>query len=435
MLGVTFAALVTHGPHRHRTVDRRRETGDRPVPSFSYVSVDDNGLELKGVATAESEEQLADVLRRQGQYLVRTAAASEGAVALSEIRLFERITRRDIIFFTNQLATVMATGVGLVEGLEDIETQTKKAALRRVVAAVRRDIEAGDSVSAALAKHPTVFNEMYVNIAKAGEATGQMERALADLVAQLEWQDELNGRIREVATYPVLVIFMLVVLSVVLVVFTIPRFMAVYERLNAQIELPLPTRVVMGISAGLRSYWPIIISGLVVLIVSVRMYAQTPDGSVTLTRMAMRIPIIGELMRKIALSRFAHFFATLHESGLEVAPSLTLVEQLIGNAYLSQQFNRAVQRVMAGESLSRALRAVGEFPPVVIQMIALGERTGRMSKALEDVRRYFDTEVDRTIKRSLTLFGPILLVILAGTFVMMALAFYLPLFQLLRGIQ
>ena len=405
------------------------------MPNFNYISVDDNGLELKGMAAAETEDQLADVLRRQGQYLVRSVVASEGGAALAEIRILERINRRDVIFFTNQLGTVMATGVGLVEGLADIESQTKKIVLRRVIAAVRRDIESGESLSTALAKHPKVFNDIYVNIVKAGEASGQMERALTDLVAQLEWQDDLNGRIREVATYPALVVFMLVVLSVVLVVFTIPRFMAVYERLNAQIELPLPTRIVMGISGGLRTYWPIIISGLIVVFVSIRMYAQTPEGSVALTRNAMRIPIIGELLRKIALSRFAHYFATLHDSGLEVAPSLTLIEKLIGNAYLSQQFNRAVQRVMAGESLSHALRAVGEFPPIVIQMIALGERTGRMSKALEDVRRYFDTEVDRTIKRSLTLFGPILLVVLAGTFVLMALAFYLPLFQLLRGIQ
>ena len=154
-----------------------------------------------------------------------------------------------------------------------------------------------------------------------------------------------------------------------------------------------------------------------------------------LSRIVSRIPIVGELTRKIALSRFAHYFASLHESGLEVAPSLALIGKLIGNAYLSQQFDRAVQRVLAGESLSRALRAVGEFPPVVIQMIALGERTGRMSKALEDVRKYFDGDVDRTIKRSFTLFGPIMLVVLAGTFTLMALAFYLPLFQMLRGIQ
>jgi type IV pilus assembly protein PilC len=149
----------------------------------------------------------------------------------------------------------------------------------------------------------------------------------------------------------------------------------------------------------------------------------------------MRIPVVGELLRKIALSRFAHYFSSLHDSGVEVAPALALIKKLIGNAYLAQQFERAVQRVLAGESLSRALRAVGEFPPVVIQMIALGERSGKMSKALGDVKKYFDGEVDRTIKRSLTFFGPIMLILLAGTFVVMALAFYLPLFQLLRGIR
>lgn len=140
-------------------------------------------------------------------------------------------------------------------------------------------------------------------------------------------------------------------------------------------------------------------------------------------------------MRKVALSRFAHFFGTLHEAGLEVAPSLALMEKLIGNAYLSQQFRRAVDRVMTGDSLSRALQRVGEFPPVVINMIALGERSGRMAKSLADVRRYFDREVDRTVKQALTLFGPIMLVVLAGVFVIMALAFYLPLFGLLRGIR
>jgi type IV pilus assembly protein PilC len=405
------------------------------MPSFNYVCVDDNGIELKGVAAAESEDQLADALRRQGQYLVRSAQASEAASGLANIRLFEGMNKRDVIFFTQQLATVMATGVGLVEGLNDIESQAKKQGVRHVVAALRRDIEAGGSMSAALAKHPKIFNDLYVNIVRAGEATGQMERALADLVVQLEWQAEINGRIREVSTYPAMVIFMLGVLSVVLVGFTIPRFMAVYERLNAQIELPLPTQIVMTASEIIRGYWPAIITTIIFVVVAVKVYAQTPEGSVRLSRLVMRTPIFGELVRKIALSRFAHYFATLHEAGIEVAPSLALVEKLIGNSHLSQQFNRAVQRVMAGESLSKALRAVGEFPPVVIQMIALGERTGRMSKALEDVRRYFDMEVDRTIKRSLTLFGPILLVVLAGTFVMMALAFYLPLFQLLRGIQ
>lgn len=405
------------------------------MPNFSYVGVDDNGLEVRGTAAAESEDQLAELLRRQGHYLVRSSTGAEATPGLSDVRILEWINRRDVIVFTQQLSTIMATGVGLVEGLEDMQEQLKKPVMKRVVAAVRRDIEAGESLSTAMAKHPKAFNDLYVNIVKAGEATGNIERALEDLAVQLEWQAELNGRIREVSTYPIIVMFMLTMLSIVLVGFTIPRFLSVYERLNAQIELPLPTRMVMAVSFIIRTYWPIIVTAAASLVISLKLYGQTPDGAVKLSQLAGRIPVIGELMRKIALSRFAHYFSTLHESGLEVAPSLALIEKLIGNAYLSQQFRRAVQRVMAGESLSRALRTVGEFPPVVIQMIALGERTGRMSKALEDVRKYFDSEVDRTITRSLTLFGPIMLVVLAGTFTLMALAFYLPLFQLLRGIQ
>jgi type IV pilus assembly protein PilC len=405
------------------------------MPNFSYVCVDDNGIELRGVAAAETEDQLADRLRRQGQYLVRSALASEGRASLAEIQLFERVTRRDVIVFTQQLATVMATGVSLIEGLQDIESQLAKQKLKRVVAQIRRDIESGEPLSTALSRHPSVFGELYINIVKAGEATGKIDQALDDLVAQLEWQAELNGRIREVATYPMLVIFMLGVLSIVLVGYTIPRFLQVYERLNAQIELPLPTRVVMAVSTFMRGYWPVIVSGLVTIGVSLRLWGQTESGAVRISRALLHVPIVGELRRKIALSRFARYFASLHGAGLEMAPSLSLVGRLIGNAYLSQRFEMAVQRVMAGESLSRALKAVGEFPPIVIQMLALGERTGRMTKSLEDVRRYFDREVDQTITRSLTLFGPIMLVLLAGAFVLMALAFYLPLFQLLRGIR
>jgi type IV pilus assembly protein PilC len=148
----------------------------------------------------------------------------------------------------------------------------------------------------------------------------------------------------------------------------------------------------------------------------------------------LRIPIAGELLRKVAFSRFAHYFATMHGAGLEVAPSMALVERLFGNEYLARKFRRGVERVMAGDSLSHALSTVGEFPPVVIQMIGLGERSGRMDRSLEDVRRYYDKEVERTVKRTLTLFGPVMLIALAAVFVTMAVAFYLPLFRMLRAI-
>lgn len=404
------------------------------MPNFRYIAIDDFGRRLGGTALADDEQILADVLRREGRYLLHAKPVRTG-VDLSQIRILERVNRRDLIFFTSQLATITATGGNLVDGLEDIESQVKKAPVKRVIAALRRDIEAGMSLSAALARHPKVFSDLYTNIVRAGEATGQLDTTLEHLARVLEGQEELAGRIREVATYPILVITMLCVLATVLVGFTIPRFLQVYQRLGSQIELPLPTRAVMAVSDIIRGYWYVIVCGVVTAFVGLKLYVQSPEGAVRFDRWRLRLPVVGEVMRKIALSRFAHFFGTLHEAGLEVAPSLSLIERLIGNAYLSQQFHLAVDRVMAGDSVSRALQRVGEFPPVVIQMIALGERTGRMSKSLGDVRRYFDREVDRTLKRSLTLFGPIMLVVLALVFVTMALAFYLPLFGMLRGIK
>ena len=387
------------------------------MPNFRYTAVDDLGKRLMGTAAADNEEALADVLRRDGRYLVSASDAKVGGVDLSQIRILERVSKRDVIFFTAQLSTITATGGSLVEGLTDLEAQITKRPMKRVIVALRRDLEGGMSLSAALSRHPKAFNELYVNIVRAGEATGKLDTTLDDLARQLEAQEELMGRIREMATYPIMVVVMMCALGFVLVGFTIPRFLQVYERLGSQITLPLPTRIVMGFSNIVRGYWYLILAAMTTGFIALRMYIQSPAGSITFDRLVLRLPIIGELVRKIVLSRFAHYFGTLHQAGLEVAPSLSLMERLIGNKYLSLQFHRAVDRVMAGDSLSRALLRVGEFPPLVIQMIALGERTGQMTKALGDVRRYFDREVDRTLKRSITLFGPIMLIVLASVFV------------------
>jgi type II secretory pathway component PulF len=174
---------------------------------------------------------------------------------------------------------------------------------------------------------------------------------------------------------------------------------------------------------------------LLVIYLLYRLRVQAPGGLAWRDGLILRLPIIGDISRKLALSRFAHSFGTLHESGLEVAPSLSLIERVIGNAYIAERFRGAVSRVLAGESLSRALQMVGEFSPLVIQMVALGEKTGQMSRALDQVKHYYDREVDRSVNRSLTLFGPVTIAVLAGVFVLIAVAFYLPLFNLARAVN
>ena len=405
------------------------------MPDFAYVAVGASGQRFEGTATAANEDALAKMLRGREQYLVEANVAGSDEIDLSEIRILERITRRDVIFFTTQLSTIVATGVNLVEGLVDVEAQSTKHAMKKVIADMRRDIESGASLSGALQRHPAAFDELYVAIVRSGEATGHVDRALDDLIIQLEWQDRLAQRIREATTYPLMIVGLLVVLLSVLVGFTIPRFTQIYQRVNVNLKMPLPTRIVQTVATGIASNWYVIVAVIVIGYMWYQLRIQTADGKVWAARTTLRIPVVGEAVRKVAFARFAHYFGTLHESGLEVAPSLTLMEHVLGNAYLAQRFRLAVNRVMAGEPLSRALAAVGEFPPLVIQMLALGEKTGQMSKALEQVRKYYDREVDQSVTRALTLFGPIALLALASVFVLIAVAFYLPLFNLARAVR
>jgi type II secretory pathway component PulF len=404
------------------------------MPDFAYTAVDSSGQRVRGTLSARDEDALATLLRQQDRYLVQVKLADE-TIDLAEVRFFERVNRRDLIFFTSQLATMIATGVPLAEGLAGIGSEITKVPLKRCVARLQRDVESGYALSESLDRQRSVFGELYVNIVRAGEATGRLEQVLEDLVRQLEWQDRLASRIKEALTYPMIVVGLLTVLMTVLVGFSIPRISSVYQRLASTAPLPMPTRVVMGFAQCVTTNWLTILAAIAAIVLALRLRAQTPEGAVTFARLMLRVPLLGELLRKIALSRFAHYFGTLHQAGLEVAPSLTLMERLIGNPFLAQRFRRAVDRVLAGEPLSRALTAVGQFSPIVIQMIAVGERTGQMSKSLENVRQYYDREVDQTVDRALTLFGPIMLLVLASVFVLMAVAYYLPLFGLMKVIK
>ena len=362
------------------------------------------------------------------------AGPADREVDLASMRVLDRVTRRDVIFFTSQLAAVIGAGVNLVEGLADIEAQAVKAPLKAIVSDVRRGVERGLSLSSALERHPKAFGDLYVNIVRAGEATGRVDKALDDLVQQLEWQEATRTRVREAAAYPLLIVGLLTVLLTVLVGFTIPRFARVYQSVNANIELPLPTRVVQAAGTFLAANSLVILAALAVAYVLYRLRVQAPGGPEWRDRWLLRLPVVGDVSRKLALSRFAHFFGSLHESGVEVAPSLAVIERVIGNAYIARRFRTAVSRVLAGDPLSKALGSVGEFSPLVIQMVALGEKTGQMSKSLQQVRQYDDREVDRAVTRAIGVFGPAALMALAGVFVLIAVAFYLPLFNLAKAL-
>ena len=404
------------------------------MPRYSYIAKDERGQSVEGVETAASREALADRLAERGLYLSRIR--NEILSNLSGVHI-ERITQRDIALFTSQLIPIVSSGVPLIVGLEDLEGVVAKQKLRNVVRGLRRRVERGESLSDAMTRYPSVFSDIYVNTVRAGEASGKLADALEEMLRFQEWQLDLGERIRAILAYPALVVIALIALNVALVTFAIPRFRQVYAQLeNSQdFELPLPTRFVMGYSALFTGYWPLLLLAAVGLLILWLMWVATPAGRVSWDRFKLRIPVFGELQRKVAFSRFAHHFGTMYASGVDVTKSLDIVRRAMGNEYLARVVDYVNRRVRSGNPLAASMRETREFPGVVVQMVSTAESTGRMEEALRNVTRFFDREVETSVRRTTTFMGPALLALLAGVLVLMGTAFYLPMFRLVTAIQ
>jgi type II secretory pathway component PulF len=401
------------------------------MPSFSYVAKNDIGATIKGVESAVTRDRLADQLANRGLYLVRANSAS-----LSGIHI-ERITRHDLVVFTSQLLPIVATGVPLLTGLEDLQESVKKQKLKNVVSGLRASLERGSSLSDAMARYPSVFTDIYVNTVRAGEESGKLEDALTELRDFLEWQLDLRQQIRNILAYPIMVVVALIALNVVIVTFAIPRFQSVYASLqnSEDFVLPLPTRFVLAYSALFTDYLPALLLTVLGATILFLLWVGTSAGRVSWDRFKLRIPVFGELMRKVSFSRFAHHFGTMYASGVSVTSCLEVVKGAVGNAYIERVVEYVNRRVRSGQPLAASMRETGEFPNVVVQMVGTAERTGKMQESLAGVIRFFDREVDATVRRVTTYMGPILLVFLAGMLLLMGTAFYLPLFRLINTIQ
>lgn len=404
------------------------------MPRYNYVAKNVAGSAIKGAETASSRDVLADRLSSRGLYLV--SANSGGVSSLSGVHV-EWITRSDLVLFTSQLIPVVGTGVPLLVGLEDLEGLVSKQRFKQVVGGLRAGLERGDSLSDSMARYPNIFSDIYINTVRAGEESGKLEAALVELRDFLEWQIDLRQRMSSILAYPLIVVVALIALNTVIVTVAIPRFQQVYRSLQntQEFELPWPTRFVLGYSTLFTEYWPLTLAVVLGLVILFLLWTATAAGRVNWDRLKLRLPIFGGLLRKVSFSRFAHHFGTMHASGVSVTRSLDIVRGAMGNEYLNKVVAYVNRRVQSGQTLAHAMRESREFPNVVVQMVATAERTGRMEEALANVIRFFDREVDTSVRRTTTYMGPFLLGVLALVLVLMGTAFYLPLFKLITTIQ
>jgi len=403
------------------------------LPVFSYKARDASGRETEGVLEAENSGVLVERLGELG-YVVTKVSKGHGKDAKKRKAQKVKVKARDLITFTIHLGTVISAGVPLLTGLQDLTRETEKPGFKRIIHDITSQVENGAMLADAMSVHPTVFNQLYVSMVRAGEATGRIDEVLERLVPYLEWQEELKGQIREALAYPVVILFVVTAVVVFLLVFPIPRFAKIFSKFD--VELPLPTRIVIGISGFMVHYGFYLIIALIGLFIAFRIVIKrSKSGRRIWDAFKLKLPLFGTLIRKVALSRFSHTMSSLYRAGVEITECLRIVEQVIGNVILGRVIREAHDRIRAGGSMPEALAESGEFPSLVLRMLAIGDETGELDMTLEKVSDYYDKEVPYTIRRIFAIAEPLMIVsmgLIVGT---VALSVFLPLYGMIAFIK
>jgi type IV pilus assembly protein PilC len=333
-----------------------------------------------------------------------------------------------MIVFTRQLATMLSAGIPLLECLEILAEQIEDAGFEGVITQVVNDVRSGSDFSEALRKHPRAFSSIYVNMIRAGEASGQLDDILSRLADYQEAAASLRSKIRSAMAYPTVSLTAILLITVCLLVFIVPKFKDLFDGLD--IELPGPTLVVLAISDFMQNNAPVWMGGIVLLVIGLRFYGKTRAGGWQKDWIKLRIPVFGPLFRKVAISRFARTFATLIQAGVPILGALEIVAATSGNRILEAAVLDASSSVRQGETLAVPLAKSGVFPPMVTRMIAIGEKSGALESLLQKISEFYDQEVASTVDALTSLIEPMMIVIMGVVVGGMVLAIFMPIFEL-----
>jgi type II secretory pathway component PulF len=339
----------------------------------------------------------------------------------------------DLILFTKQLRTLLKAGVPIIKMLEVLENQTENLNLKQVIGTISQDINEGASLYDAFRKHPRAFSPLYCSMVRAGEASGALPEILDRLSYITEHEHKIKSDIKSALQYPIIVIAFLVIAFFVLLTFVIPKFVRIFT--TAGIDLPLPTQICMMLYQFMSDFWYLLIGGVVALAVFINYYLRTEQGKFLFYSLVMKVPIMGPLFIKSAMSRFASIFAILQSSGITVLDAMKILYGTIGNAAISRELDEINERLEEGRGIAGPLRSAKYFPPMVINMVAIGEEAGNLDEMLNEISKHYDDELEYAMKKLSDAIGPILTVGLAAVVGFFALAIFLPMWDLTQMVK
>ncbi|MBV8258623.1 MAG: type II secretion system F family protein [Actinobacteria bacterium] len=399
---------------------------------YAYSAINDRGIELDGTITAADLAAAMEQLRQKGLLAQRIGEVGEPIVSANrEIRLFSRVKSKSLQVFSRQLATMIQSGLNVVQSLSILEQQTSDRLLAEVVGQVREDVESGKLLSEALARHPRVFSRLYVAMVEAGEAGGILDIVLDRVALQMEKEQKIKSRVKGAMIYPIIVLCFSIVTLNGMLLFLIPVFQKIFAQLNGQ--LPTLTQMVVTASAVMRGWWFLIVPFWIGLVVGFFYWKRTETGRQAWDTIRLRFPLrIGDTVRKITLARFARTLATLVTAGVDIIKALEITGQAAGNWVVENALVDVRNKVREGASIAQPLLDHPAFPPMVAHMVRVGEETGELDTMLAKIADFYEEEVDTAIGALTSIIEPVLMICVGAMVGVIVLAMYLPMFKMLQ---
>ena len=403
--------------------------------TFQYKVRDNQGRLLQGSLDGDSQTLVADKLRQMGYVPIAIQQESSSKLQrdLKIPGLSDRVNQKDVAVFSRQFATMINSGLSLIRALHILAEQTENKVLAEVSREVRQDVEKGASLSQALARHPKVFNRLFVAMVRAGETGGVLDSVLLQLADIIEKQVELKRKIKSAMTYPVAVLFLVLLIVTAMLIFVVPTFETLYTDLGG--TLPLPTRILLGVSAFVVKWAPLIIVAEVLMVIAFRKWITSERGRAAWDAFKLKVPIFGKLVHKTVLTRFSRTFAVLLRSGVPILEALEITSETVNNSVAAAAIKDTQAAVKRGESVASELNQHAIFPPMVVQMLAVGEETGQVDTMLEKVADFYDQEIEATVDALTSLLEPLLIVVMGGAVGGMVVALYMPMFQIINLVK
>jgi type IV pilus assembly protein PilC len=428
------------------------------MPRFNYVALDSRGQESTGLIEAGSSNEAIGQLRQAGYFPTnvyeegkgggrdgktrgKKAKAPKPAATATTTRkgivLFERKTvkPKTLMVFTRQLATLIDAGLPLLRGLTVLAKQERDPVLKKTIGNLSEAVQGGSTFSEGLAQHPRIFNDLYVNMVRAGEVGGVLELVLTRLAEFQEKAQKIKNKVLAAMVYPIIVLVLAIAIMGFLLVFIVPRFEAIFQDMLGDKPLPALTRFVIGVSNGVKDNWMFILGAVVLAIIGLKLVGRTAGGRTAIDRFKLRTPLFGDLLRKTAISRFSRTLGTLVTSGVPILQALNITRETAGNTVIAGAITQVHDSVKEGESIVQPLEASGAFPPMVISMIDVGEETGQLPEMLLKIAEVYDDEVDNSVAGLTSMLEPMMIVFLAVVVGTIVIALFMPLISIISGLQ